>query len=367
MIKVGKGQGQSVKESLEEAAESVGNSQLLLFFCKQGLLDEAAEFFKSRFPDIPTIGLCTIGTLHDGRVGEPDVLLLSFEEDYNVVSGLINDLGECPVQHVYQLHKAVETIGSGTEDTVCIEFCTGNEEMLVTTLNAVLDRYGIPLVGISAFEGMENLGKTHFSYCGKIYQDACAYAVIRCRSGKVRTYYENIYTRTELTLHQVTKADVDRRSIIEIDGRPAAEVYSSILQVPIDEILSIGQRYPLGRVLGDRVFVAGISGVLPDGTLNSYKRINPNDAVCFMDYGRYREVAEETIQRIREENRNIYFTFTGECILRHALYNSEGFMEEHAKNMSLLGGHVGVFGGGEQFHHQHITQCMVMAVFSHDE
>ena len=367
MIKVGKGQGQSPKHSLEEAAGNVGTPQLLIFFCKPGLLEIATEFFSERFPDIPSIGLCSISTLHDGALGEPDILLLSFEEDYRIACGLIRDLSECPVQHIYQFQKDVESIGSGKEDAVCLEFCTGNEEMLVTTRNAVLDKYGIPLVGISVFEGMERIGKTQFSFCGRIFRDACAYAVIRCRRGKIRTYYENIYMRTELTFHQVTKADIKRRSIIEIDGRPAADVYSSIVQVPRDEIISISQRYPLGRVLGDRVFVAGIAGVLPDGTLLSYKRINPNDAVCFMDYGRYREVAAETIQRIQRGNRNIYFTFTGECIFRYWLYNNEGFMEEHARNMSLLGGHVGVFCGGEQYHHQHITQGMVMAVFSLDE
>jgi len=367
MIKVGNGQGQSPKHSLEEAANVVEAPQLLIFFCKPGLLKEAAEFFEARFPGIPTIGLCTISTLRNGSIGTPDVLLLSFEDDYRITSGLIRDLNECPVQHIYQFRKDVDAIGAGDDDTICLEFCTNNEEMLVTTLNAVLDMHGIPLVGVSVFERKELIGKTRLAFCGRIFQDACAYAIIRCRRGKVRTYYENIYTRTELTFHQVTKADIKQRSIIEIDGRPAADVYASIVQVPKDEIISISQRYPLGRVLGDQTFVAGIAGVLPDGTLLSYKRINPNDAICFMDYGRYREVAAETIQRIQRENRDIYFTFTGECIFRYWLYTNEGFMEEHARNMSLFGPHVGIYCGGEQFHHQHITQGMVMAVFSLDE
>ena len=107
------------------------------------------------------------------------------------------------------------------------------------------------------------------------------------------------------------------------------------------------------------------SRVMEDGALACYKRINPNDAICFMDYGRYREVAMETIERIQKENEDIYFTLTNECIFRYWLYTNENFLEEHARNLSRLGGHAGVYCGGEQYHHQHVNQAMVMAVFSH--
>ncbi len=367
MIRMGKGQAECLEQSLEEAVQSVKAPQFLLFFSKFGTLEEAAAFLAARFPNIPSIGFCSISVVHDDLVDNPDILILSFEEEYRIACGLIKDLDECPVQHIYQFQKDVESLNAGDEDTVCFECCTGNEEMLVTTLNAVLDKHHIPLIGTSVYEGTERIGKTQVAFCGEICKDACAYALIRCRNGKVRTYYENIYMRTELTFHQVTKADPDSRSIIEIDGRPAADVYSDIVQVPRNEIISISQRYPLGRVIGSRVFVAGISNVLEDGTLVCYKRINPNDAICFMDYGRYREVASETIERIRKENDDIYFTLTGECIFRYWLYKNENFQENHAQNMSLLGSHAGMYCGGEQYHYQHINQGMVIAVFSHDQ
>jgi len=367
MIRVGKGQEQSLECSLETAMEAVKSPQMLLFYSRPGTLDRAAAFFSERFPEIPTMGICSTSVVHDGTVDEPDILLISFEDEYEIACGLIRDLSECPVQHIYQFQKDVEFVGAGDEDTVCLEYCTGNEEMLVTTLNAVLDKFQIPLIGSTAFEGIEHLGKAQVAFGGNVYRDACIYAVIRCKHGKVRTYYENIYMRTELTVHQVTKVDVDKRSIIEIDGRPAADVYCDIVQVPRDQIVEMNQRYPFGRVLGTRIFVADVAQVMPDGTLYCNKRLNPNDAICFMDYGRYQEIAKETIEKVQTENKNIYFTLTGDCIHRYWLYQSDKFLDKHAANLKQLGAHAGNICGGEQYHHQHINQSMVMIVFSHND
>ncbi len=367
MIRVGTGQEADLECSLASAAEAVRNPQMILFYCKPGTLEQVATYFAQRFPDIPSMGLCSTSVVHDGVVDSPDVLLMSFEEEYDIACGLIRDVHECPVQHIYQFQKDVESVNAGEEDTVCLEYCTGNEEMLVTTLNAVLDKHGIPLIGATAFEGVERMGFAEVSFCGIVCRNACIYAVIRNRCGKIRTYYENIYMRTELIVHQVTKADVDKRSIIEIDGRPAADVYCDVVQVPRDQIVEMNQRYPFGRVLGNNIFVADVAKVMPDGTLYCNKRLNPNDAISFMDYGRYQEIARETIDKVQHENRNIYFTLTGDCIHRYWLYEQDKFLDRHAQNLIRLGHHAGNVCGGEQYQHQHINQSMVMIVFSRDE
>lgn len=366
MIRVGKGKEERLALSMEVAADALKAPKFILFFSKLGTLGEAARFLAERFPDIPTMGFCSTTVLNNGISEEPDILLVSFEEEYRIACGLIRDLSECPVQNIYQLRKDLESIEPGEEDTVCIEYCTNNEEMLVTTLTAMLDKYGVPLIGSTVVESMGNNGRGEVAFRGEIYENACIYALIRCERGKVRTYYENIYMRTELSLHQVTKADVKNRCVVELDGRPAADVYCDVVQTSRKEIHMMGQRYPLGRVLGSQVFVTAIEKVLPDGTLKCYKRINPNDAICFMDYGRYREVTEETLERIQSENKGIYFTLVSECIVRYLLYRSERFWEKHAERLGTLGDNVVALSAGEQYHHQHINQAMVLVVFSHE-
>ncbi len=364
MIRVGRGNGETLEQSLEQAAENIRSPQLLLFFSKPGTLEQAATYFAHRYADIPTLGLCSVSVLHGGRVDTPDVFVISFEEGFQVACGLIRDLKDCPAQHIYRFEQDVKKISSGEKDCVCLEYCTGSEEMLVTTLNAVLDRYHVPLVGSTAFESIEKMGHAQVAFNGEVYGNSCIYAVIRCVGGEVRTYYENIYERTEWNVHQVTKADPRSRSVIEIDGRPAADVYCDVIQVPREKIIEMNMRYPFGRVLGTKIYVSDVAKVLPDGTLYCNKRLNPNDAITFLDYGRYRAIAMETIEKLQQENPHRFFTLTGDCIHRYWLYQDENFLEQHAENLSLLGEYAGNVCGGEQYHHQHINQSLVMVVFS---
>ena len=366
MVRVGKGWGDSLEQAVEEAAQAARDPQLILFFSKPGTLEKAAGLVADKFPDIPTMGLGTVAVLNDGTVEVPEILLVSFEEEYRIVTGLIRGLDECPVQYAFQFERDAASIEAGDSDSVCIEYCTNSEEMLVTTLTALLDKFSIPLVGATAFEGVERMGHVQVAYCGEVYGNACVYALIKNLRGKVRTYYENIYTRTEYTVHQVTKADPENRAIIELDGRPAADVYCDAILITRDQITTANSRYPFGRVLGTRVFVADVAKVLPDGSLYCNKRINTNDAICFMDYGRYREVARETIERAKRENPGCYFVLTGDCIHRYWLYQSEKFLETHVANLHQLGTHVGNICGGEQYHHQHVNQGLVMTVFSRE-
>ncbi len=366
MIRVGRGQGATLEESLEQAVAEFQSPQFVLYFSRPGMLDRVSAFFARRYEGIPTMGLCSVCVLHGGAVDEPDVLAVAFEEGFQISCGIIHDLDECPVQHVYRFEQDVKSIGKGNEDAVCLEYCTGNEEMLVTTLNAVLDKFAIPLMGSTAFESVDHMGRAQVAYNGGVYGNACIYAIIRSLHGKIRTYYENIYERTDLRLHQVTKVDTAHRRLIELDGRPAADVYCDTVQVSRDEIVKTNSRYPFGRLLGKKIYVSDVAEVLPDGSLCCNKRLNPNDAICFLDYGRYRAIAQETVERLQQENPNRYFMLTGDCIHRYWLYEDEHFTAEHAKNLLKISPYAGSVCGGEQYHHQHINQSLVLIVFSHD-
>ena len=47
--------------------------------------------------------------------------------------------------------KKVSKISAGDSNTICLEFCTNDEERLVTTLNVALERARIPIVGGTVF------------------------------------------------------------------------------------------------------------------------------------------------------------------------------------------------------------------------
>ena len=83
---------------------------------------------------------------------------------------------------------------------------------------------GVPFVsGTLVYDGKPPV----VAYNGELYEDACVYALIKNTTGKIRVYKENIYEKTSAQSHFATKVDVSRKALIELDGRPAADVYSA--------------------------------------------------------------------------------------------------------------------------------------------
>ena len=105
---------------------------------------ETASRLKELFPDTPCIG--TIGTkLVNGQVNDSGLAVLGFFPDVKIRCGIITEASRCPVAGTTQLLKQIAEISPGTDDTVCVEYCTGSEEKLVTTFTSCLETKGIHL------------------------------------------------------------------------------------------------------------------------------------------------------------------------------------------------------------------------------
>lgn len=111
--------------------------------------------------------------------------------------GIITEASRCPVAGTTQLLKQIAEISPGTDDTVCVEYCTGSEEKLVTTFTSCLETKGIHLAGGTVF-GVPDGKPPVVAYNGELYEDACVYALIKNTTGKIRVYKENIYEKHRL-------------------------------------------------------------------------------------------------------------------------------------------------------------------------
>lgn len=357
---IGTGQG-NPKAAIAEATQGLTSPALLLFLAPYDALGAAAAALKERFPDTPSIG--TIGTkLVNGQVGDSGVAVLGLFSDAKIRSGVITEISRCPVASTARLQKQIAEIAPGTDDTVCIEYCTGFEEKLVTTFTSCLEKKGIHLAGGTAFGAPE--GKAGIVACnGTVYEDACVYALIKNTTGKVRVYKENIYEKKSANSHFATKVDVTKKALIELDGRPAADVYSRELDIPRDKIVDNVLVNPMGRAVGNQVFISSMMAMDANGALRNYKRINKNDCIYFLSLGDYRATEEQTRRQIKEEASHISLILSIDCIYRYLLYEKEHYFSTYAKDMATLGPHLGVVGGGEQYNNQHVNQTMVCAVF----
>ena len=357
-IRTGKG---SAESAVSSATSGLNNPSAIIFFADYYIIGDVGRKLKEKYPEALIMG--TIGTkLVNGEVDDKGLSVMAFFDDVKVSSGIIKNLSECPIIDMENIEKKAREIGSGKDDTVCIEFCTNDEEMLVTTLNACLGRKGISLAGGTVFGAPE--GKAGIvSYNGVLYENACVYTLIKNLKGKVKVFKENIYEKKSNIHHFATKVDTETKALIEIDGEPAAEVYSREVGVDKENIIDNVFKNPMGRVVGNEVYISSMKELGPDGIIYNYKCINRNDCIYFLELGDYDAIERENREKIKREMGHVSCIFSIDCVYRYLMYSDEKYFGKYAKDMASLGAHMGFVSGGEQYNNQHVNQTMICVAF----
>ena len=221
-------------------------------------------------------------------VVENGVGVIAFSDGVSAAVDVLEQVSSMPVKYIHRLERDMQAVGGSGEDTVCIDFCAGNDACVLTTINTVLCRQGISLVG-----GTGDQGKV--SANGRIYQDAVAYALIRNRNGRVKTYKENIYH--QLGNYRFIASNTDRANYIlgSLNGKPAKQVYQSILHVTDEEILTRTFQNPFGKINGDDTCIISIKEV-NGNALACFRQVNDSDVLILLELGDYQAITKNTIQ-----------------------------------------------------------------------
>lgn len=357
---IGNGTG-ATQSATEQALQGLTSPSAIIFMAPYEAMEEAAGIIRNRFPSIPSIG--TIGTkFHNGIVGDKNIVVLGFFEDAKVSCGVMEHIDLYPAESISKVEKSIAEIAPGKDNSICVEFCTCAEEKLVTTLSLALRSKGLPMIGGSAFGAPD--GKSSIvAYNGRIYENACVYAMIKNTTGRIRVYKENIYSIANEEPHYATKVDTKRKALIQIDNRPAADVYSEVLHVRRENIVDNVMQNPIGRIVGDQVFISSMKELGSNGELVNFKQINRNDCIYFLKRDDYDQIERETRSQIQSDASRISLVLSVDCIYRYLLYQQEHYLDTYRKDMAALGNWVGVVTGGEQFNNQHVNQTMVCAIF----
>ena len=361
-VKVGKSSNSNAEAAVREATSGISSAAGMFFQCSFEQLEEVSSLLSEKFPNVPIIG--TGGTSYIGPDSTDKVLVVvAFESGATVKSGVLRYLSSSPLFDIMDLENALTEVRPGQQDTVCLEYCTNDEERLVTSMNVALEKWSVPIVGGTVFG--TPTGKTS-KVCvnGVLYEDACAWMVVKNNTGKIRTYSENIYAVPEnAKTHVATKVNAEKRELVSLDNRPAADVYASELGIPRNSIVGNVFKNPLGRIVGDDTYIISQYEVSSNGGLINYKKVSENDTICILELQDYRAINERTRDRIKSENGKISFIYSVNCIYRHLFFTDEKYLGTFLSDMSRVGNHVGIVGGGEQYKKQHVNQTMVCAVF----
>jgi hypothetical protein len=360
--KVGYSINRDVRAAVEEATGGIVDPIGIIIMTDHDRLQDISALIRKKYPHAQSIGVS--GTnYYNAQSSDHNLIVTAFTGEAVVHAGVVRNLSTCPAIDIVNIKESMSIVNGNRDNTVLIEYCTNDEERLTTTLNMALGESGIHVVGGTEL-GYAATATAAVTVNGQLYPDACAYMLVKNTKGRVRVFSENIYGPMEgHPTHIVTKADLQKKAVYEIDHKPIAEVYSQEMGVPVDKVIDSVLEHPFGRIVEDNVFIASQKDPLPKGGLTFYKRLNINDSVSILKLNDFDAINKATRERILSEIPKPALMISVNCIYRYLLFTGNGYYNTLLSNMATLGPSVGNIGGGEQFDNQHVNQTMVVAVF----
>lgn len=343
--------GVSDKGDFREAAKNItGVPALIMLLSSTDQFAEHCEQLKQAFPDTPSIG-CKLyfydSTFHD-KLG-----LVAFY-GVSAVTGVLRSVSKAPIRDITSFEENVRKISAGHEDTVFIDFCTGNDACVLSTISPLLMAKGIQITGGTAWDNVVMVD-------GQIYEDADAYCFIK-NTGKVRVYKENLYKPRTGSRYIASKTDPERYYIGELNGRPAKQVYTEVTHVRDSEVAEQTKKNPFGKIIGNDIYLVGLEDVSGNG-LKCFRQVNDSDVLYLMDILDFNKTVNKTIENIKSDFKRISGSFSVNCLYRYNIFNDSGYFEDYLRLMSQINNYCGVIGYGEHYNNHFVNQSMSCVVF----
>ncbi len=345
--------GMSQSGSLQEAVRGLKEPQLIMLLSNNEQFEEHVKKLEALYPHVPSIGC--IGMSYDTRIVEKGVGVIAFYDGVSAAANVLEEVSVMPVKYIERLKQDVHKINSSKDDTVCIDFCSGNDACALTTIYSVLKHNNISLVG-----GTGDGGKV--SANGKVYNDAVAYALVKNNHGRVKAYKENIYHQMGNYRFIASRTDKANYKIGQLNGMPAKQVYQDILHISEKEIQTQTFKNPFGKINGDDTCIISIKEV-SGNALTCFRQVNDSDVLIMLELGDYKAIVRDTIRTIKNDFSRISAVFSVNCLFRYLLFSDNHYMEEYLHEMSALGNHAGLVGYGEHYNNRFVNQSMTCVVF----
>ncbi len=345
--------GMSQTGDLTAAVRGLQSPQFIMLLSNNAQFESHVKALEALYPKVPSIGC--IGMSYDTKVVENGVGIIAFSDGVSATANVLEQVTTMPVKYINRVETDIAAIGASRNDTVCIDFCSGNDACVLTTINSVLKGRGIQLVG-----GTGDGGKV--SANGRVYQDAVAYALVRNLKGRVKTYKENIYH--QMGDYRFIASNTDRANYIigSLNGKPAKQVYKDILHVTDEGILTQTFQNPFGKINGDDTCIISIKEI-NGNSLACFRQVNDSDVLILLELGDYQATVQQTIKNICRDFPKRSAVFSVNCLFRYKLFCEKNYMQTYLKDMSALGCHAGLVGYGEHYNNRFVNQSMTCVVF----
>lgn len=332
---------------------------------KREEFDEYTKLMHEKFPESICMGATTIAAFSKNGADKQGLKAMAFESGVTCAADVLEDVDKYPIKYANRVKRCVDAVGN-TKNTICLEFTTAllcAEESVLSTLNAVLLDKNIPVFGGTAGDPGTASG-TKVSLNGRVCEKSTVFALIHNEKGMVRIFRENIYEPVNGHVLTATKVNALTRTVYEYNHRPEDLVYAEELGVPVDQITKYFDTNPMGRVVGDAMYITANCALTDNHGITYHARVYENSRVEVLKPADYKQIVSETMEEIKREIPHPSCSIMCHCLARTLLFDGEGYLQEYARTMgSVLGEYIGFSGYGEQAGEQQFNQTMVVAVF----
>jgi hypothetical protein len=335
--------------------------RLLVYFASP-VLDHAelSARFKAAFPAADCIGCTTAGELVSGQMLKKSVVAMALpvETVAEAAVAVVRDVrsGDALAEAIRSLEA---TIGHPLRTVdparyvglILIDGMSGMEESVMETLGDVTD---VVFIGGSAGDDLA-FRSTRVSANGESYEHAAVLALLRPARP-----FEFLKTQSFVNLEKrltPTKVDEATRTVLEFNGRAAADAYAEALGVPREDLATRFMSNPLGLMTGGRPYVRSPRVVTESGGIAFYCGIREGIELSVLQST---QIVEDTTRALANECANgpVSAIINFHCILRTLELEQEGQTEAYGRVFADVA-MVGFSTYGEQFV-GHINQTAAM-------
>jgi len=360
----------SDKELIENVIKDIKNkfgdfeTQMVIFFASSIFNpDILGQKMQDAFSNCPVFGCTTAGEIINGKLLKNSVVAMAFNSkaiDDVKVEVLNNIKEEINVKEAFSSFEKHYNIPMAEMDfkkyigLILIDGLSCAEEKIMDRIG---DLTNVIFVGGSAGDDLK-FSSTYVFANGKAFTNSAVLALI-----KPNVEFDFIKTQSFCALDKkfvVTKANEDKREVLEFNNKPAVTAYTEALDKPIEAASDYFMHNPIGLMIDGEPYVRSPQQVRND-ILVFYCNIMEGMEVSLLESTDIVKDTKQAIQDKINEIGQISGLINFHCILRTLELEQQGLTEEYGKIFSDIPT-IGFSTYGEEYM-GHINQTSTILVF----
>ncbi len=372
-VSTDKNEKKVVAEVLEKIKQE--NMKCVIFFVSssydQRIISKCINNYCSEnkaYIDVEFIGCTSSGEITPDGVRSKSFTAMSIAgKNVEIGVGVCKRLSYNPIgSGKHGVEKACFQLGIKTEDInsknyvglVLVDGLQKSEEYLMLGMSKAARL--LKIAGGSAGDDY-NFKKAYIHARRNVYEDAAVILIIKTDT-PFKIMQASSYIPTEKKL-KVTSADIEERLVYKFNNKPAAEEYSKLLGISVQELnRDTFMSYPIAINVGDSYFVRSPLKVEENGALRFFCQVLEGSTVTLMRPGEMVDEVKDIISKAKSDLGDIGAVIAFNCILRYHKLLKLGNLKESFEALQTLPV-IGFNTYGEQYNGLHINQTLTLLIF----